>query len=160
MPPSPTPVTRPHRKAVAFASSEAAEDAFYAAFSAADVQAMMQVWASSPDIVCIHPGGPRLEGQDEIRHSWELILRDPLQRHFARRGLRIVGTGELRIHLLEEKITVPGTNFVAPPVLATNVYQRFGDSWQLMLHHGSVSPASLASGPRAVADRGAAGRLH
>ncbi len=143
-----------------FESSASAEDAFYAAFAAADVVAMMQVWANSPDIVCIHPGGPRLAGIADVRRSWELILREPVHRQFSRRGVRVLGDNEVRVHLLEENITVPGTDFVAPPVLATNVYQRIGAGWLLMLHHGSVSPERLASGPRAVADKLSTDRLH
>jgi ketosteroid isomerase-like protein len=129
---------------MAFASSVEAEAAFYAAFSAADVDAMMRVWAARLDVVCVHPSGPRLEGLPDIRRSWELIFHDRMPRRFELRGRRILGDGDVRIHLVEENISVPGTSYVAPPVLATNVYQRLNGGWLMVLHHGSVAPAALA----------------
>jgi ketosteroid isomerase-like protein len=130
-----------------FASAVAAEAAFYEAFSTADLAAMMAVWAVAVDIVCIHPSGPRLEGIDEIQRSWSSILADGMPRSFALRGRLVMGTADLRIHTLEENITVPGTAFVAPPVLATNVYQRLHDGWYMILHHASVAPNAIGSGP-------------
>lgn len=126
-----------------FDSAAAAEEAFYAAFAANDLAAMMQVWAPGPDVICIHPGGPRLEGPDDIRRSWAAILDQRVHRQFVRRGLKVLGTGTERIHLLEENISVPGTAMVAPPVLATNVYQCIEGRWFMVLHHGSVAPAAL-----------------
>ena len=124
-------------------SSEDAEEAFYTAFSNGNLDAMMRVWATTSEIICIHPGGPRLIGIDDIRRSWDLIFRDSLQRAFTLRGRLIVGTGDQRVHVLEENIRVPGTTFAAPPVLATNVYQRHRHGWSMVLHHASVAPTAL-----------------
>ena len=126
-----------------FSTSDDAEDAFYAAFSAGRMDAMMRVWATDTEAVCIHPGGPRLIGLVEIRHSWAQIFADSLLRAFALRGRIVVGDGAQRIHILEENISVPGTNFIAPPVLATNVYRRQSGSWRMVLHHASVAPQAL-----------------
>ena len=124
-------------------SSIEAEAAFYDAFSGGDIEAMMRVWAVSFDVVCVHPSGPRLEGIPEIRSSWELIFKDGVQRDFELRCRRIVGSDDYRIHLLEEKIILPGTLLVSPPVLATNVYQKMQDGWYMVLHHASVAPSPL-----------------
>lgn len=131
-----------------YPSSITAENAFYEAFSTADLDAMMAVWATAGSIMCIHPSGPRLEGFDEIRQSWASILAEGMPRSFALRGRQIMGTDDLHVHTLEENITVPGTAFVAPPVLATNIYQRFGDSWHMIVHHASISPNPLRSPTR------------
>lgn len=126
-----------------FNTSDDAEDAFYAAFSAARMDDMMRVWATDTEVVCIHPGGPRLTGIDEIRHSWAQIFTDSLLRAFTLRGRIMIGDSAQRIHILEENISVPGTNFIAPPVLATNVYRRLSEGWRMVLHHASVSPQAL-----------------
>ena len=34
----------------------------------------MAVWAEDEDIICVHPGGPRLRGQDQVRESWAQIF--------------------------------------------------------------------------------------
>ena len=126
-----------------YASPEDASRAFCDAFGQGDVAAMMAVWADDDEIFCIHPGGPRLTGLAEIRHSWGLIFTDSLPRSFSLRGRVIMGDEQQRIHLLEENIRVPGTTFVAPPVLATNVYRRSAAGWRMVLHHASVAPHSL-----------------
>ena len=141
-------------------SSEEAEEAFYSAFGMANLEAMMRVWAPSPDVLCIHPGGPRLEGVAEVRRSWELIFADRIRRKFALRGRLIMGAGNYRVHVLEENISVPGTSFIAPPVLATNVYQRIRDNWYLLLHHASVAPAAVADAEVEADDDGEPPRLH
>lgn len=126
-----------------FDSSELAEAAFYEAFSSARLDDMMRVWASDDDVVCIHPGGPRLAGITDIRASWRQIFIDSMPRSFTLRGRMISGDGNQRIHILEENIRVPGTNFAAPPVLATNIYRRQADGWRMVLHHASVAPHGL-----------------
>jgi len=46
----------------AWATPEAAEKAFYESFEAGDLPTMMQVWADTSDICCIHPMGKALRG--------------------------------------------------------------------------------------------------
>lgn len=143
-----------------FDSSEAAEDAFYAAFARGRLDEMMKVWSSAEDVVCVHPGGPRLRGIAEIRASWAQIFDNSMPRAFELRGRLILGEGAQRIHLVEENIRVPGTHFVSPPVLATNVYRREGRGWLMVLHHASVSPESLATPRPSGEPRGKPPRLH
>ena len=57
-----------------FSTSDEAEKAFYAAFQQEDLELMMSVWADDEDITCIHPGGNRLEGINNILESWEQIF--------------------------------------------------------------------------------------
>lgn len=128
-----------------FTSSLEAEEAFYGAFSAGDLDAMMDVWARGVALCCIHPQGPRLTTPESIRESWALILGQPVMRSFELRRREVSGTGDFRVHQLEEHISVPGTRFVAPPVLATNIYQRLDGSWRMITHHGSVAPAAPAA---------------
>ena len=113
---------------------------------------MMKVWAVSFDVICIHPSGPRLEGLEEVRRSWAVILGDNVTRRFDLRGRLVVGSDDVRIHTLEENITVPGSAFVAPPVLATNVYQRFDEGWRMIVHHASVSPNPLSASAEDTGD--------
>src|SRR3954447_7907704 len=56
------------------ATPEAAETAFYDALEAGDVDLLMQVWSDDDEILCIHPGGPRLVGHHAIAASWREIL--------------------------------------------------------------------------------------
>jgi len=118
------------------------EDAFYHAFGTGNLEAMMRVWSESPQVVCIHPDGPRLEGAKNVRKGWELILENPMSRSFQICSRRVVGSGDYRIHLVEENITIVGTSLISPPILATNVYQHQNDRWYMVLHHASASPVA------------------
>jgi len=35
---------------------------------------MMATWAEDEDIVCVHPGGPRLVGYEVVRAGWEQLF--------------------------------------------------------------------------------------
>ncbi len=48
--------------------------AFYQAFEAKDIDAMMSTWAEDEEIVCVHPGGTRLVGYDAVRVGWEQLF--------------------------------------------------------------------------------------
>lgn len=143
-----------------FTTSLDAEAAFYDAFGSGDVGAMMRVWAEGVEIACIHPSGPRLTGTASIRRSWEHILAEHMARSFDLRGRIVSGSADVRVHTLEENITVPGTRFVAPPVLATNVYQQFAGGWYMILHHASVAPQPVGGGRRAPPAEPPPERLH
>ncbi len=53
-----------------------ANDAFYLAFNARDIDEMARLWASDTPCVCIHPGWQPIVGRDEILESWANIFRN------------------------------------------------------------------------------------
>src|SRR5512139_2785516 len=57
-----------------YTSPQDASLAFYQAFEAQDLDAMMATWADDEDIVCVHPGGARVVGYDAMRTGWEQIF--------------------------------------------------------------------------------------
>lgn len=63
-----------HREEALFAN-----EAFYLAFAAGDLQAMEALWSGRADIVCIHPGWPALTSRAEVMESWSRILGNPDQ---------------------------------------------------------------------------------
>jgi ketosteroid isomerase-like protein len=121
-----------------FRTSHEAEAAFYAAFEAGDVDAMMSVWADDNAIVCIHPMGPRLEGQAGVRDSWTQILaggNDGVAFEISH-TIRSESDG-LATHLVIENITFGAAMTERSIVYATNVYRDAGDGWRMICHHGS-----------------------
>ena len=45
-----------------------------------DAAAVADLWLEDDDVVCVHPGGPRLTGHGTVRASWAAILANgPLQ---------------------------------------------------------------------------------
>jgi len=120
-------------------SPQAAEEAFYRAFEHGDLEAMMAVWAPDGPVVCIHPGGTRLQGRDAIRASWSRIFAAEGRFTFSLSSIQVLAASdELAIHSLEEHIAVGGQR--QGIVLATNVYRQQAGAWYVASHHGSPLP--------------------
>jgi ketosteroid isomerase-like protein len=132
-------------KKSSFPTPQDAEAAFYEALERADLEAMMEVWSEDEDVSCIHPGGPRIAGIAQVRENWSQIFKSGqrLQVHLSD---QIIVSGMLfSVHSLHENILVrsgqgEGTRTI---VVATNVYQRTGSGWRMLLHHGSPAPAPV-----------------
>ena len=123
-----------------FPTPQDAEAAFYEALEAADLEAMMAVWAEDEDIVCVHPGGPRLAGFEQVRGSWAQILGSGQRLKVQLTHQVVLSSMMLAIHSVHENITVEGESRPRAAVAATNVYLRTGGGWRMILHHGSPTP--------------------
>ncbi|MFN9389758.1 MAG: YybH family protein [Betaproteobacteria bacterium] len=126
-------------------SAEAAETAVYAAFEAGDLEAMMLLWRDDPTVVCVHPGGERHVGLAQVRESWQRIFAGSGQLRF--RVAQCVGTNmpDLAIRCVIEHIGLRGVRG-SVAVVATNVFRRGPEGWQLWMHHASPQPASSPAG--------------
>ncbi|MFZ6653654.1 YybH family protein [Undibacterium sp. TJN19] len=119
-------------------SADEVEAAFYDALSRADLDGMMALWAEDEEIVCIHPGAPRLIGHAAIRSSWETIFErgnvniHPLQLHATHNMLTAV-------HSIIEEFQRTGDGKQDVHILATNVYVKTPHGWRITMHHASVA---------------------
>lgn len=122
-------------------SAAEVEAAFYEALNRADVETLMALWAEDEEIICIHPGGPRLHGHAAIQAAWEVILeRGGLQI----RPSQLYETNNLMssVHTVIEGVT---STAAAEPahLVATNVYMKTPQGWRMVLHHVSVAPGPV-----------------
>src|ERR1017187_1765775 len=85
-------------------TAEDTETAFYDAIGRADIDALMALWADEEDIVCIHPGAPRLIGHIAIRASWEALFERGGV-HIRARKLRITQNMMTAVHNVIEEIS-------------------------------------------------------
>lgn len=126
-----------------FATPQDAEAAFYDALERADLEAMMSVWAEDEEIVCVHPGGPRLAGYAEVREAWRRIFSGG-QRLFVSLSHQIYLAGMLvSVHSLHEHFGLSRDEGLTAPVVATNVYVRGALGWRLLAHHASPAPPDM-----------------
>lgn len=120
-----------------FATPQDAEAAFYDALERADLEAMMAVWSEDEDIVCIHPGGPRLCGYAAVRESWRMIFHGGSRLRVSVSGLHAMQGMLLTIHNLYEHLALVGEEEATQVVVASNVYQRGADGWRMVMHHAA-----------------------
>lgn len=128
-----------------------AEDAFYRAFERGDLDAMMAVWAASPDISCVHPMGPLLTGPVAVHGSWLEIFRAQLPRRFEIDCISRFEQGDLAVHVLHETIVLPLHRQRLPTLITTNIYRRDTGVWRMVMHHASVIGTEASEAPSQVA---------
>lgn len=128
-------------------SAEETEAALYDAISRADIEAVMSLWADDEEIVCIHPGSPRLVGHAAIRSSWESIFEQggvqiqPVQLHVTQNMMTSV-------HNIIEEVHRTTTRQHDIHILATNVYMKTPLGWRIVSHHASVVPGEAPADAR------------
>lgn len=138
-----------------FPTAADCEIAFYDAFERADLKLMLAVWADEPDVVCVHPQGPRLAGLNAIRDSFaEIFSHGPNAVIKVSEHRKHVGQ-TLAIHAVYETLSFrqPGgpPPESVPPVLATNVFTLTPNGWRMILHHASVAPKGTVTEEQGVA---------
>jgi ketosteroid isomerase-like protein len=107
---------------------------------------MMAVWAEDEDIICVHPGGPRLCGQDQVRASWAQIFAGETRAR-VQVAEQVAVTGMMiAVHSVHERFGVEGSP--APAILATNVYLRTAAGWRMIVHHASPLPGQPEAAQR------------
>ncbi len=136
--------------AVLFASPDDVEAQFYEALQRGDLARLMAIWADDDEIVCVHPGGPRVVGPAAISATFEAI--------FASSPIPVVPEQVHRLHSLScavhhlvERISVrTDEGEQTALVLATNVYLKTAQGWRMAAHHASPAPAEMAAAPSAA----------
>ena len=116
-------------------TSEQAEAAFYLAFEQSDIEMMMALWSKNKNTVCVHPGGPRLEGLKLIRSSWEEIFSYEQGIKFDVIRKIVLAERGVAVHHVIESISINGEP--QSEIITTNVYYKTKDGWRMVMHHAS-----------------------
>lgn len=118
------------------------EAAFYAALQNADIDKLMACWADEDDIVCVHPGGPRIVGGVAIRATFEAMFANGSIRAWPERVRKTVSVASA-VHSLLERIEVLTPSGPREAwVIATNIYHRTAQGWRMVAHHASPGTPS------------------
>jgi ketosteroid isomerase-like protein len=137
---------RPKIPPSAQASPDEVEQQFYEALQRGDIEQLMAVWSDDDDIVCVHPGGPRVVGPGAIRATFDGMFASGSIDARPDKVRRLHSHG-CAVHSVLEQIrvmTAEGPQMAW--VIATNVYVQSPLGWRLVAHH--ASPGS----PREVQD--------
>ena len=123
-------------------SPDDVEAAFYKALQNADIEALMACWADEDEIVCIHPGGPRVVGAMAIRATFEAMFSNGSIRAWPERARKTQALASA-VHNVLERVDVPGADGLSQAwVIATNVYHRTAQGWRMVAHHASPGTSS------------------
>jgi ketosteroid isomerase-like protein len=118
------------------------EAAFYEALQAGDVERLMGCWAEEDDIVCIHPGGPRVVGMGAIRYAFEAIFSQGGGIQAKPEHIRRVDSLASAVHSVLERVEILTADGPAQAyVMATNVYHKTPQGWRMVVHHASPGTA-------------------
>ena len=118
-------------------SPDDVEAQFYEALREADIDKLMALWSDDDEVVCVHPGGPRVVGPRAIRAAFEAMFSNGSIRAWPERQRRVQSI-DAAMHNLVERIEVatdegPQTGYV----MATNVYLKTAQGWRMVAHHAS-----------------------
>ena len=112
----------------------AANDAFYRAFEAADMDAMSDVWEHSDRVTCGHPGWAVLRGWAEVSASWMTLFSGGLPLQFILTDAHVAVAGDAAWVTVNENIL---SARAGSTVSAINVFVRARSGWTMVAHHGS-----------------------
>ena len=130
-----------------FLNPEAAEAAFYAAFEARSLDAMMAVWANDDSIACIHPLAAPLNGRAAVAAGWHSMFEAAGQFRVQVEVAHEMREATRGIRIVREYLVIGQESEPRPPILATNVYRKDADGWRMVLHH--ASPLQVGGTPPA-----------
>ena len=117
------------------------EAAFYDALQNGDIDKLMTCWADEDDIVCVHPGGPRLVGATAIRAAFEAMFASGTILAWPERVHKVESLGSA-VHHLVERVEVQSAEGPRNAwVVATNVYHKTAQGWRMVAHHASPGTA-------------------
>jgi ketosteroid isomerase-like protein len=120
---------------IIFTDSLQVEESFYQAFRNRSIELMKDIWDRTDEVICIHPGSPRI-------YSFELIIASWQQIFSAHHGTMIDISDivyklqdDVSIHYVKETPSVNDKPVAS--VYATNIYQQTDDGWKMIAHHAS-----------------------
>ncbi len=124
------------------ASCDDVEAQFYEAMQRGDLEQLMSVWSDDDEVVCVHPGGPRLVGHAAIRAAFESIFSNGAVQLVPVHLKRVESSGAI-VHNLIERVEVRNEEGKTQTawVIATNVYIKTPQGWRMVAHHGSPATA-------------------
>ena len=130
------------------ASVDDIEAQFYEALQRGDIERLMALWSDDDEVVCVHPGGPRVVGHAAIRATFAAIFSNgPIP--VRPEKLKRIESAGCAVHNLLERVDIQTAEGAQTAwVIATNVYLKTAQGWRLAAHH--ASPGSTREVPEIV----------
>jgi ketosteroid isomerase-like protein len=131
----------------------AANEAFYAAVEAGDLDALRAVWTGDDESVCIHPGAAPIHGTAAVLRSWAMVMASTDYIQFFLTDVQVTVAGEVAaVSCTENVLTSTGATgrvgggvgggaeeapFRGGRARAVNVFTRVDGRWRMWVHQAS-----------------------
>ncbi len=121
----------------------AANQRFYEAFEAGDIDAMSDVWAHEDGVVCTHPGWATLHGWAAVSASWFALFHNDQSLQFivTNERARVAGDDVAWVSC-DENILGDGPSGTAA---ALNLFIQTNGRWRMVGHHASPVAARCSA---------------
>lgn len=130
------------RAATVGGSADDIESSFYEALQTGDLDKLMACWSDDDDIVCVHPGGPRLIGSTAIRTAFEAMFANGTINAKPQQVCKVESLTSAMHNVVERIAILTNEGAQEALVVATNVYQRTPQGWRMVAHHASPGTAA------------------
>jgi ketosteroid isomerase-like protein len=113
---------------------------FYFALESLNVELMEEVWLTDGSVCCVHPGGERLAGWENIRANWERTFKSTSFMRVDISEVSVEVRGSIAwVTCLENIVTGAGDQLHRARAYATNIFAFEEDAgWLMVLHHASL----------------------
>ena len=116
-----------------------ANEAFYSALEAGDLDAMRALWTPDEGALCIHPAAAPIHGSEAILRSWALIMANTGYIQFFLTDVRVALRGDCATVTCTENILTGDEQmgfdrFGGASANAVNFFVKSGDRWLLWSH--------------------------
>ena len=118
-----------------------ANERFYMAMNALDIEETDEVWLDDDRAVCVHPGREAIIGYERIHESWAAIFSAPSSMSIAASNERVQLSHDVAwVACIETISLVMEEGLAAAATQATNIFRRTDGRWRMVLHHASPMP--------------------
>lgn len=128
-------------------SADEIEAQFYEALQQGDIVQLMACWADEDEVICVHPGGPRLIGASAIRAAFEAMFANGRITARPEQISKVESLTSAMHNVVERVAVLTAEGPQEAVVIATNVYQRTPQGWRMVAHHASPGTLALQQGP-------------
>jgi ketosteroid isomerase-like protein len=151
----PDPGDPPPQVAADIEAITEANEEFYAAAEAGDLDRLGAIWLSGPfeaSVQCVHPGWAPVFGREDVLRSWAVVCANTPFLQFFLTDVRIDVVDRIAVVSLTENIITDmsaGSSEEDPGFIAggrattINIFRRTGDAWLLWMHHASAVMESI-----------------
>ena len=137
------------KHAAATAEVLAANEAFYGAVEAGDLDGLRAVWTEAKGSVCVHPGAAPIHGTAAVLRSWAVVMASNDYIQFFLTDVAVTVTGATAAVTCTENVLTGGgpgagsASFRGGRAQAVNVFTKVDGRWRVWLHEAAPVGSDL-----------------